>query len=771
VNVNQLFPRLSIRAKLTSAFVLLAIVPLVTMATLGVRHTIRQVRALARATLENDLAIARTQTERALQEAERDVEYLASDLLGPLLRQSPPAVPEEIGRSVRSLLRLDPALFRVKVIDANGRLLFSADDFSDTHSSTDRGEEGLYYFTRASALRPGERLLLPVELRSDRPQAGPGETVPAIAILTVVRGRDGAMRGVVVGEARASVLFAPLDAGSPQFASVTGLVDAEGWYLYHSAFKRDWASLLASRSEVDITSELPPDAVEVMLSGKLGETFSAASDQIVSFVRLGLDATGMPPLVLYRVVPSSALEGGVRSFMGLVGLGGLLISTVVIGLGTLAAHQFTQPIYELRRQARRLAKGEFEGPLGINTGDELEDLAEDFSVMASSLAEQRQRLKILVQERTHALREVHAELAGILEHSADAILGLDVDGVVRVWNEGAVSLFGYTAAEAHGRRADDLILPSGDRWREEAAFLRDEAVRRGAVVNYQTRRANRDGESNPVSLTQSVIRGEDGEPIGYSLILRDTRMQARLEEQMRRSEALATMSVMTAGLAHELGNPLAVISNRIECMEREVGDRAAEDPLLEDLAVLREHVSRLDGVIRDVLSLSRENPDSDESVRLGDVAANAVRLLERTYTSRDVRLETDLDERLPPLDADRKAIETVCVNLLMNALDATPPGGTVSVRTRPSGMGTSQTLEVGDTGCGVPPELQRRIFEPFYTTKKTGRGTGLGLAVCRSIVERHGGTIRVDSRPGHGSRFVVTIPVHRLEIAWPKHAS
>ncbi len=764
MSINQLFRRLSIRAKLLIAFVFLAVVPLVIMATLGVRHTIRQVRALARTTLENDLAVARTQTERALAEVERDVAYLTSHVLGPLIAQPPKDPWEEAGLAASEFLSFKPALFRVKVIDVNGRVILVVYASGSEVPTPAQDEEGLYYALRASSLQPGEHLLLPVELRRVPEQAGATETVPAIAILNAVRSPDGSVLGAVVGEAHASALFAPLEASSPQFGGVTGLIDSEGLYLYHSTRKRDWSSLLALRSEVDIRSELAPEAVEVMLSGQTAETMPTTDQQIVSYVRLPLAGTGIPPLVLYRLVPLSALEAGVRSFLGMVGIGGLVVLSLVLGLGTLAAHQFTQPIYQLRQGARRLARGESEGPLEITTRDELEDLANDFSVMARSLVDQRQKLEELVRERTHALREVHAELAGILEHSADAIIGTDMESRVRVWNDGAKSLFGYTATEVHGRPLDDLLLPSGDSWLEEAAFLRREAGAQGAVVNYQTRRVTRDGTVNPVSLTQSIIRGTDGQPIGYSVIIRDTRMQARLQEQMHRSESLATVSVMAAGLAHELGNPLAVIGNRIECMEQEIKEHREGEFLNEDLVTLREHVRRLDGVIRDMLSLAREGAGDDESVALNAVAARVVRILERTYVARKVRLETDFDDSLPTLTGSEKAIETVCVNLMMNALDATPREGTVSVRTLASDGGGAVDLEVEDTGSGIPAELRHRIFEPFFTTKKAGRGTGLGLAVCRSIVERHGGSITVQSQPGSGSRFTVSLPVRRFEI-------
>ena len=235
---------------------------------------------------------------------------------------------------------------------------------------------------------------------------------------------------------------------------------------------------------------------------------------------------------------------------------------------------------------------------------------------------------------------------------------------------------------------------------------------------------------------------------------------------MRQSERLAAVSVLAAGVAHELGNPLAVITNRVECMEEEIRARSEGAFLAEDLAVLREHADRLDGVIRDLLRFGQEEPGEPEPVALEEVAARTIHLLERTYLARDIRLETCFEPNLPSVSGSPDAISTVCMNLLLNAIDATPLGGKVVVETRACIGGEGVELEVRDTGSGVPVELRHRIFEPFFTTKGSGRGTGLGLAVCRTLVERHGGRIWVESDEDWGSRFVVCLPLQRSEETW-----
>jgi PAS domain S-box-containing protein len=482
---------------------------------------------------------------------------------------------------------------------------------------------------------------------------------------------------------------------------------------------------------------------------------------IVSFRPLSLSDAAVSPLFLYRVVPRTVLDAPVQRFLRWVVTAGLLVVGAVLGLATIAAAQLTKPIYQLRESARRLARGEEQPSLAVGTNDELEDLAHEFTGMAAILQDHRLRLEDLVIERTRALQATHAELTDILAYSADAIIGIDENEVIQVWNRGAEALFGYPAEEARGQRVDGLIGPPGQTGVREREFVLRQLERHGAVVNFPCVRVSRDGIPIPSSLTETVIRDEGGRFLSRSLIIRDRRLQAQLEELMRRSERLATTSVMAAGLAHELNNPLAIIGNRIECMQRDFREGDAAVNWERDLQVLQQHVDRLRGLVTSLLGFGRGDAAQLLPVDLNEMVRRVAGLLESTSAGRDIRLEVQAAENLPCVRGDVQALETVCGNLVMNALDATPAGGEVRVTTRVSSRGEAVEMEVADTGGGIPEELRGRIFEPFFTTKGSRGGTGLGLAVSRSIVEHHGGEIRVASTAGEGSRFVVTLPAGR----------
>ena len=765
INVNKLFPRLSIRVKLAIAFALVALGPLAVVSFIGARETVFQIEAMARNTLEHDLEMAETETALSLSSAEGHMNLIANVVLGPLLRDGaiPPRERLDAEHVVKTLLATEPALYQVKLIDADGRyrLLVRASGPPLDAEEMDGGE---YYAWRASSLRPHTRLLFAIEVAGPE-EPGLRKPMPAVAILFPVYAPNGEFRGAVVGEAYASALFSHLDHASAGFGGITGLVDGDGHFLYHSLRKRDWATLLAARDRLSVRSDFPADVASAIISGRAG-TLMTPDRELVSFRPLSLGTPSRARLSLYRVVPIATVAAPARSFVLLVLGAAGLAALLVLGLAMLAANEFTKPIFRIRDAAWQLARNEPVRQLNVKTNDEFEDLANDFARVAEQVARHRAQREALIAERTRLLEHTHAELADILKHSADGIIGLDPSGVVTIWNDGAERLLGYPASEAIGREINAVLRPSGERARREQVVMRRELERERAVVNFLTEVLAKDGTPIQISLTATLIAGADGGALGSSLIVRDNRLQSRLEDQMRRSERLAAISVMAAGLAHEINNPLAIIGNRIECMQRDVRDKWSDTSLAADLDVLQQHVARLRELTTSLLRFARDDRGEAGPVALGALAESTVALLHRTMAMRRLHLQLHIKPGVPDVIGYEKAIETVIVNLLLNAADATPPDGTVTLSIRCSADGEAVEIEVRDTGHGLAPELRERVFDPFFTTKGPGHGTGLGLTVCRSIVDRHGGVIAVDTPPDGGCRFVVTIPLQPVGTTW-----
>ena len=227
-----------------------------------------------------------------------------------------------------------------------------------------------------------------------------------------------------------------------------------------------------------------------------------------------------------------------------------------------------------------------------------------------------------------------------------------------------------------------------------------------------------------------------------------------LENQLVRAEKLITVGVLAAGIAHEIGSPLAVIRGRAEQVLRALGD----GPRGDDLRVIIKHIDNISSTIRQVLDFSRRQPIVRQAVSLETIVERARALLEWKSSAKKMRIEVSIEEDLPPLAADPDQLQQVFVNLLLNACDASREGDRVVVTARLTREGRIQ-IEVVDHGCGIAPEHMNTVFDPFFTTKKRGEGTGLGLPIAASIVRNHGGQINLDSAPGKGTTATVIWPV------------
>ncbi|MGE0439617.1 MAG: ATP-binding protein [Gemmatimonadales bacterium] len=742
MNINKVFPRLSLRAKLAIAFAILALAPLALVAAVTTRITITRLRAAAGSALQREVRTAAAEVTRALDQVDRDVEFLA-DALAANQVLSQPLPDGDLTRTVAAFLDHAPYLFRVKAITPDGMVAFAA---SAATEPAGPDSPGLYYAWRAQSLPPGRRMLLPVEVKSIDAVSGDPRTLPVVAVLVPVFD-GGEFRGAIVGEAYAATLLSSLERVAAAYPSTTtSLLDREEHYLYHSTRKRDWDNLLAA--------DTGPGAAGPALraAAAAGRGLARTTELLVAGEAIPLgNFPGADSLSLVRAVRIRDVDEPVREFLGWLSASGAGLLLGVLGVSLVAARQLTSPIYSLRDAARLLSGGGAPAPVAIETNDELEDFASDFNRMAAALQQQRRRLEATVSERTRELDRTHAELSDVLDRSADAIIGLDPAGRIRIWNRGAATLFGWEPEEVIGEDADALLRGGGG-FDAEADFVRREVAEKGAAVDLPTLRRTRTGRMVPVSVTQTPLHDGEGNLLGTSLIFRDISVQQQLEQHMRRSERLAAMSVMAAGLAHELNNPLAIIGNRIECMEAEL--EALDQPgLVADLGVLRGHATRLTTLTQDLLRFAREPNERLEPVEVRSVAHRVADLLERTLAGRNIRIAVRAPAPATVFGAEH-AIETVILNLVLNAADAMPSGGRIGIDMPP---GDEVRLTVADEGPGVPDDLKERVFEAFFTTKGT-RGTGLGLSLCRSIVERHAGRIWVEDGQPRGARFVLALP-------------
>jgi PAS domain S-box-containing protein len=310
-------------------------------------------------------------------------------------------------------------------------------------------------------------------------------------------------------------------------------------------------------------------------------------------------------------------------------------------------------------------------------------------------------------------------------------------------------MFGWTTAEMIGRPMATLV-PKRLLDRGELARIREAVVRDGFVAGYETERLTRDGRLLTVNITSTAIHDRSGNIIGRSAILRDVTTMRRMQDELARTQSLATVGELAASVAHEIKNPLAGISGAIQVI---VDSIPPKDPRREIVSEILAQIRRLDDTVRDLLVFAK--PWTPEMT-----ATDAVDVIDRVATQ--VRQEPGRQGILVrretpatlPLEADPRQLQEVLLNLVHNAADSMPQGGCIRI------VGTADdghvVVRVIDTGGGIHPDHHGRLFRPFFTTKT--RGTGLGLAISKKIIEAHGGRIDIESEPGRGTEVRIALP-------------
>jgi PAS domain S-box-containing protein len=380
------------------------------------------------------------------------------------------------------------------------------------------------------------------------------------------------------------------------------------------------------------------------------------------------------------------------------------------------------------------------------------------------ITEQRQ----LARARTHAeeaLRQNLGLLRSVVEGTTDAIFVKDLNGRYLLANAAAAAMI-HVAPEALIGRDDTELFPP-----EEAGLIA--AADRGVVESGETRvyeevLAMERGKSQTFLSSKGVFRNRDGQVAGIFGISRDITKFRDLESQLRQSQKMEAVGRLAGGIAHDFNNVLSAIMSNADLLREDLpsGDGAAREEVEEIIHAAR----RAAGLTRQLLAFSRQQLLEPRVINLNDVVAGVEKMLRRII-GEDVELVTRLAPDLGLIKADPGQLEQVIMNLAVNARDAMPDGGKLTIETAPVDLSESYAAEhagvapgpyvmlaVSDTGCGMDADTQARMFEPFFTTKEQGKGTGLGLATVHGIVNQSGGFVWVYSELNHGTTFKVYLP-------------
>ncbi len=340
----------------------------------------------------------------------------------------------------------------------------------------------------------------------------------------------------------------------------------------------------------------------------------------------------------------------------------------------------------------------------------------------------------------------------IVESLSVGVLTVDLDGRVESWNTQLEDLIGVSRQDAVGRKLAE-VLPQ-DLVAEIAS--RESQERVTGVYKLRLQRA---GKPLLVNVSITPLVSKTGERIGRLILLDDVTQREQVQEQKIQNEKLTSLGLLAAGVAHEVNTPLAVISNHIQMLARQLPGDDPRHTLIEKIV---KQTFRASEIVNNLLNFSRTGAAEFAPVNLNQVVEETLSLAAHPFKTSRVNVIKHLQDDLPAVLGSANRLQQVFLNLFLNARDAMPSGGILEVRT--GSQNGSVEVEITDTGAGIPRENVHRIFDPFFTTKGSGRGTGLGLSVSYGIIKEHAGRIDVRSTPGKGTSFHLEFPVARKAV-------
>jgi PAS domain S-box-containing protein len=405
-----------------------------------------------------------------------------------------------------------------------------------------------------------------------------------------------------------------------------------------------------------------------------------------------------------------------------------------------------------------MAQGQLVGVAAVFSRDALpDDTLEMLGCIADSVAH-----GIVRKQAEETIREQ----AALLDKAQDAILLLDLSGHVSYWNRSAERLYGWAAKEVHGQKVVALLYRSPSLFERAKAATLEQGGWHG-----ECRQVNRSGDAITVESQWTLVQDDAGKPKSILIVNTDISEKKRIESQFLRTQRMESVGTLAGGIAHDLNNILAPIMMSVEILKEKVRD----DQSRRMLSILETSAKRGADMVRQVLTFSRGVDGERMLLQSRHLIKEVAKMLGETFP-KSIQIRTRLPENLWPIMGDATQLHQVLVNLAVNARDAMPGGGSLGITAENTAVEPGQVppnvipknshpppgfyvlIKVTDTGTGIAREILDRIFEPFYTTKEVGKGTGLGLPTVLSIVRSHGGFLQVQTEVRAGTTFLVYLP-------------
>ncbi|OGP07364.1 MAG: hypothetical protein A2Z89_07865 [Deltaproteobacteria bacterium GWA2_43_19] len=768
-----------IKAKLIAIFFILAILPITIAGIYGIYYSAYTLEDTTLRHLEYELSSKAKDIEKFLKTVHRDVLFLSQTVVMRDMVDLPPnasiggskevrdskefqRLRERLERAALIISQTRPYYYQIRYIDENGHEVVRVDSDGDksTVVSSDKlqNKGDRYYFTEAMKYPNDQSYVSPMDLNVERGEIELPHK-PVVRVATPVFDSPGSKKGIVIINLYASYLIQQMQSLNIAKGGTTFLVNKDGFYLSHLNSQESDSKYFGLGSTKGLSKDYSIDIVNQILSGKPGTIRNKT--EIASYIPIFTgDNISKEFWVLAISYPKKAIFAPVFRMEVVFLIIGFFTLFAAIIVGILMARRVTKPILELHKGVEWIASGDFEHTLNIRTGDEIEELAAHFNKMTLRLRDYRARTmnwnEFLQEEVTKRTRELEVEknkLENVLMCATDGIIVADEGDRIIILNPAAESILGVKGAGMMGK---DIFSCHKD-----LEKVRQYTSRESAGIP-QTFTASIDSRTLEVSM---AVINYKGEKFGSMMVIRDITERQRLieermtmERQLFHADKLVSLGELSAGVAHEIGNPLAAIKTVIQAMDEEMPFMGEQKKYMK--RILRE-VDRLTLFLKTFSAFAHTGTTQSAKCRVDQVLKDVIFLIRNEAQKHDIRIDYTVAKDIPEVVIDSDQLKQVFMNLFLNAIQAIQGGGKIAVSiTRLYGRGIK--VSVSDTGHGIPQEIIVKIFDPFFTTKQNG--TGLGLSIVHRIIKENNGDIKVMSEVGRGTTFDVILPVVNNEL-------
>ncbi len=429
-----------------------------------------------------------------------------------------------------------------------------------------------------------------------------------------------------------------------------------------------------------------------------------------------------------------------------------LSAALAVAFGLLLSSTITRPIRKLLSAMQRIRAGLYDTALEARSRSEIGELVRGFNEMARKIHWDKERMQAYIHEIT-VLKDYNEK---IIQSIRAGLVIFNAQGMVEKVNRAFVEQFGLNESSVLGKAARDLPLGlfDAESLGQLRAILRGERQEYARIVRLDRHQVY-DLKGYPI-FSHDAEASEPARPFGCVVVLENISKKIEFEEKIFQAEKLSSISMLSAGVAHEINNPLSSIMTNAQNLLEEESD--AEKRV--SLRWIEQETRRIAAIVRKLLEFSSPPPREQSGADVNQVISETLTLLSYSLKrTQQIDITTDLADGLPLASMSTDELKQVMLNLLKNAMQAIERQGEICVRTAHDASAAAILVRVEDSGCGISEELLPRIFDPFYTTKTRGDGTGLGLSVVYGLLTKYGGAIAVSSRVGTGTQAQLTLPV------------